>query len=298
MEIYIDVVFLENVVINYLILLVTARFSKVRTSSFRLLMGSLLGACYLVIMIIMPQLEIFTTVLTKLLLSFAIVAVTFSFERLNTFFKTMAVFYASTFVFAGGGFALLYLNKSGGIIKNGVAAIFFQTKWTEIFLGIAFASIVARVLWDVVQHRFLKDRLLVPLIISFDKKAIGLYALVDTGNSLHDPLTNMPVVVVEFNAIKEILPEEIRLIFEKDAEGDLNSITTAISGSTWFSRFRLIPFTSLGKENGLLIGFRPDYIEIGSDDEKKGIRDVIVGIYNNSLSKNEKYKALLNPELI
>jgi len=64
------------------------------------------------------------------------------------------------------------------------------------------------------------------------------------------------------------------------------------------SRFRLIPFTSLGKENGMLIGFRPDYIEVGENAEKKGITDVIIGIYNRALSKNNNYSALLSPELI
>ena len=42
-----------------------------------------------------------------------------------------------------------------------------------------------------------------------------------------------------------------------------------------------------------LIGFKPDFIEIDNDNEKKDISDVIIGIYNKALSKNEKYRALL-----
>ncbi|NLP08484.1 MAG: sigma-E processing peptidase SpoIIGA, partial [Clostridiaceae bacterium] len=53
-----------------------------------------------------------------------------------------------------------------------------------------------------------------------------------------------------------------------------------------------------GKENGMLLGFRPDYIEIGAADGKKDIRDVIIGIYNRTLSANDQYRALMNPELI
>ena len=87
-------------------------------------------------------------------------------------------------------------------------------------------------------------------------------------------------------------------IFEESKENDLTSVTDIISNSQWYSRFRLIPFTSLGKENGMLIGFRPDYIEVDQENEKKGTSNVIVGIYNRSLSKGEKYRALLSPELI
>jgi len=300
-EIYLDIVILENIVINYLILFATAKFSKSRTSNFRLLMGALCGTAYLALMIIMPDMKVYTTIMSKILLSFAIVAITFYFTRFSAFIKTLAIFYAVTFLFAGAGFALLFFNQGGGIVRNGVVIStfsFLDTKWTELALAIAVAFIILRVVWDAVRNKFLKDKMLVRLSIIFDKKGTEVYALVDTGNSLYDPLTNMPVVVVEFSAIKELLPEDIRSIFEKDTERDLNFITTAISCSSWFSRFRLIPFTSLGKENGMLIGFRPDYIEIGSEDEKKGVSDVIIGIYNKALSRNEKYRALLNPELI
>ncbi len=301
MEIYLDVIILENIVINYLILLVTAKFSKNRAVHFRLLLGALVGAAYLVLMILLPEMKIYTTVLSKLLLSVAMVAVAFSFGKLSSFLKALAIFYASTFLFAGAGFALLFFNNSGGVVRNGVVLSpisFLNTQWSELLLAIAVTFILLRVVWDVIQNRFLREKILVRVCISFDKKTTDLSALVDTGNSLHDPLTNMPVVVVEFSAIREILPDDIRAIFERDSENDLGSITDTISCSAWFSRFRLIPFTSLGKENGMLLGFRPDYIEIGSDSERKGVSDVIIGIYNRSLSRNEKYRALLNPELM
>jgi stage II sporulation protein GA (sporulation sigma-E factor processing peptidase) len=300
-EIYLDIVVLENIVINYLILLVTAKFSKNKADSLRLLLGAILGTAYLVLMILLPEMKVYTTVISKLLLSIAMVALAFNFMRLTVFLKTLAMFYAATFLFAGAGFALMFFNREWGIMRNGVLMTsppFLNTKWSELLLAFAVAFIILRVVWSAIQNKFLREKMMVRLIISFDKKAIELYALVDTGNSLHDPLTNMPVVVVEFTAIKDLLPEDIKCIFEKDLDDDLNRITTAISCSAWFSRFRLIPFTSLGKENGMLIGFRPDFIEIGNEEEKRGVQDVIVGIYNRALSKNEQYKALLNPELM
>lgn len=296
--IYLDVVFLENVVMNYLILLLTAKFSKSRTSSLRLFLGALVGASYVILLITLPGIKGYYSTLAKILLSFAIVAVAFSPEKIGSFFKTLAAFYISTFIFAGAAFAFMYFNQSGGFIKNGTINIFLERKWTLLALSILTVGIIVRVFWDIIQSKFVRERLLIPLKISFESKMINLAALVDTGNSLHDPLTNMPVIVVEFMAIKEILPLEIQTIFDESKENDLNCVTSIVSSSAWFSRFRLIPFTSLGKENGMLIGFKPDYIEIGEQQDKKGINNVIVGIYNNALSRNEKYKALLSPELI
>jgi len=297
-DIYIDVLFLENLVMNYLILLLTAKFSKIRASNLRLLLGALVGAAYVIVLILLPGMKNYYTTFAKVVLSFAIIAVTFSPERLGAFLKTLAIFYVSTFIFAGAAFTFIYINQSGGFVRNGIVYVFWRSKWTVLFLSIITVGIVIRVFWEIFQYRYARDKLLIPLKISFENRAVDIEALIDTGNSLYDPLTKMPVVVVEFRVIKDILPLEIKSIFENSKENDLSSVTNIVSNSSWFSRFRLIPFTSLGKENGMLIGFKPDYIEIGESLEKKGVSNVIVGIYNRILSKNEKYNALLSPELM
>ena len=298
MEIYIDILFMENIVMNYLILLLTAKFSKSRTSSLRLFLGAVVGASYVIILILFPSMKFYYTAFAKLILSLLIIAIAFSPERLITFAKTLAVFYVSTFMFAGAAFAFLYFNQKGGFVKNGIVYVFWDSKWTLLFISTITVGIIARVFWEVIHYKFVREGLLVHLKISFESKMIDMAALIDTGNSLYDPLTKTPVIVVEFDAIKDILPSEIKDIFCDSKEGDLNCVTNIVSKSSWFSRFRLIPFTSLGKENGMLIGFKPDYIEVGEEEERKGVSDVIVGIYNSALSKNEKYRALLSPELV
>lgn len=293
-----DVLFLENVVMNYLILLVTAKFSRNKTSSLRLLMGALVGACYVVLLILCPGIKFYYTAMGKIALSLIMIAVAFTPEKALSFFKTLVIFYISTFIFAGAAFALMYFNHTGGFVRNGIVYVFWQSKWTVLLLSIVMVGIIVKIFWELVQYKFIKDRLLLPLRIAFESKIIAMAALVDTGNSLHDPLTNTPVVVAEFKAIKDILPDEIQRIFLESKENDLVSVTDIVSNSGWLSRFRLIPFTSIGKENGMLIGFKPDYIEIGEEQEKRGVENVIICIYNRSLSKNERYKALLSPELV
>jgi len=261
-------------------------------------LGALAGAVYLALMVLMPGLKIYYTAFAKILLSIVIILITFRPKNIGTLFKNLAVFYISTFIFAGAALAFVYFDQGEGFIRNGVIYVFWQSKWTVLVLSVILVGIIVRIFWEIIQFKFVKEKLLIQLKISFEDKTSNLPALIDTGNSLRDPITNMPVIVVEFGAIKEILPSDIQSIFEESKENDLDSISCIISDSRWFSRFRLIPYMSLGKENGMLIGFKPDYIEIGEDEEKKGISDVIVGIYNKALTKNEKYRALLSPELI
>lgn len=298
MEIYLDVLFLENLVINYLILLVTAKLAKCRTSNLRMFLGALTGAAYAVLLILAPDMKVYYTPVAKVILSLFIVAIAFWPEKVTAFFKTLAAFYLSSFLFAGAAFAFLYFNRSGGFVRNGIVYVFWQSQGTLILFSVITVFIIIRIFWDIVQSRMLREKLLIPVKISFESRNTEIEALVDTGNSLHDPLTNLPVVVVEFKAIRDILPEEIKSIFDSSHEDDLLHATQMIAGTHWMSRFRLIPFTSLGKENGMLIGFKPDYIEIGENDERRGIHEVIIGIYNRALSKNEQYRALLSPDLM
>lgn len=299
MEIYLDVLILENIVMNYLILWTSGKLSKMRTTNLRLFMGALLGALYAAFLIIRPDIRAYYTVAAKMLLSIAMVAVTFSPGKFISFVKILVIFYISTFIFAGASFALIYLNNQGALIKSGMIYVYWQSKWTTIFLSIITALIIIRIFQELIQYRLIRENLLIKIRIKFDSKEADIAALIDTGNSLYDPLSNMPVIVVEFNALKDILPPEIRSIFDDSMEADFTLITDQLYNSKWFNRFRLIPFSSLGKENGMLIGFRPDFVEIGDDDtEKKGISDVIIGIYNHTLSKGEHYKALLSPDLV
>ena len=298
MEIFLDVLILENIIMNYFILIVTSKLSRTKTTNLRVFLGALVGAVYVALMVLMPNLKIYYTAFAKILLSIVIILISFRPKNIGSLFKNLAVFYISTFIFAGAAFAFIYFEHGEAFIRNGVIYVFWQSKWTILVLSVILVGIIVRIFWEIIQFKFIKEKLLIPLKISFENKTSNLPALIDTGNSLRDPITNMPVIVVEFSAIKEILPSDIQSIFEESRENDLDSISCIISDSRWFSRFRLIPYMSLGKENGMLIGFKPDYIEIGEDEEKKGMNDVIVGIYNRALTKNERYRALLSPELI
>ena len=54
---------------------------------------------------------------------------------------------------------------------------------------------------------------------------------------------------------------------------------------------------SLGNDNGLLIGFKPDYIKI-YDEEENMRNDILVAIYNGRLSKSNLYTSLIGLDVL
>lgn len=58
-------------------------------------------------------------------------------------------------------------------------------------------------------------------------------------------------------------------------------------------QLRMIPFSSLGNQNGLLLGFKPDYINIYYEEENSK-KEAIVGIYTESLcGGSNEYNAIV-----
>jgi stage II sporulation protein GA (sporulation sigma-E factor processing peptidase) len=278
---------------------VTAKASKCHASKWRILIGSSLGALYAVV-IFFPAFEIYYTAIAKFIFSMLLVAVTYNIERVSRFIKVLSILYVVSFIFGGAALALFYFTNVGAFLgiflSNGV--IYFNFPWKMLVISGIIAYIVIRVSSFAIQARINKRNMYIPLNIIFDNKGINVNALIDTGNSLYDPISHLPVIIVEFQAIRDLLPNDVQGIFEKYNDDNLGLVSTIMSNSIWLSRFRLIPFTSLGKENGMLIGFKPDEVEIIEDDGKKDLKDIIIGIYNKRLSNNENYKALLHPELI
>ena len=116
-------------------------------------------------------------------------------------------------------------------------------------------------------------------------------AIVDTGNLLKDPITKMPVLIMEREMLKGIFPEII-----------LENATDIVNGKEielgeYSSKLRVIPYKSIGKENGLLLGIKAKNIRIVYQDIEKA-HDVIIGIYTGTLSKNNKYSAIVGLELL
>lgn len=128
--------------------------------------------------------------------------------------------------------------------------------------------------------------------IVIDKKEVYIKAIIDTGNFLKEPITKLPVVVVQKDSLIDLIPKNILDNLERIISGE------NINWGEYMSKVRVIPFSSLGKENGILLGIKADKILIDREDKIIVTDDVIVAIYNGTLSKTGKYQALIGLELL
>ncbi len=294
--IYGDIVLIENIAMNYIILLCTAKFSKNEHKKIKLLLASVIGAIYS-FFYFLPGYEYLYTWFLKIIFSLFIIIIAFTPYNLNELVKTTGVFYTVTFVFGGATFGLYYLiNGIQYSYKDILYLKGFPSKL--LLLSIIIAYITIKYVWDYIIYRVKRERIISKINISFNNKSILIPALIDTGNSLSDPISKLPVVVVEYSSIKEIIPKEMQRIFEDNKENNMSLIASIMSKSEWLTRFRIIPFNSLGKENALMIGFKPDAFNIEFNNKEQNIKELIIGIYNKNLSNSGEYRALIHPDIL
>ncbi len=298
METYVygDVVLLENFIMNFIILWCTARLLKYKRSWIWLGLAALLGAVY-ALCSYFPDYHVFFTPFMKVLFSLLIITVAYWPRHNREFTKLIAVFYIISFVFGGAAFGFFYFLNGLKYVSYGAFYIKdFPVK--TLIVSVVLAFIAVKYGWDFVQYRFKREKIITEINISLDNKRAAILALVDTGNSLNEPITKAPVVVVEYASIKELLPQNIQEIFEKDHESDFTLIARIMSDSNLVTRFRVIPFKSLGKENGMLLGFKPDEVQLVENNKQQSIKNIIVGIYSKKLSNSGEYSALIHPDIL
>lgn len=295
MTIYIDIVIIENLIMNYIILCATGIVSKNKIRYLRLIMASLLGAIYSVVAY-MKILEIYSNIVLKILLSVIIVYIAYNPQTVKKLWKTLVMFYLVSFVFGGVAFSLIYIIKPQDIImKNGLFLGTYPLKTIILGAIVAFAIIIIAV--KIIRKKFTTKDMICDIEIMLNNKKINTKALIDTGNMLKEPITNTPVVVVEKILLYECIPKEILNNINQIIGGDLEKIPQRIQ-SQYISKLKLIPFSSLGKQNGMLLGIKVQQIKIIKESEEITKENIIVGIYQQSLTKNGEYQALMGMEFI
>ncbi len=290
MTLYVDIIFLENVFMNSIILLATGIILKDKTKIIRNLISSSIGAIYAII-IYTSHIELYSNIFLKIMLSLVIVYISFKPQNTKSMLKHIIIFYLTSFTFGGVAFALLYFIRPQDILfQNGVLTGTYPIKMILAGGIVGFAIVV--ISFKNIKGKLNKKDMYcnVKLCERENKKVIT--AIIDTGNFLKDPITKIPVIVAEINSLDGLFPSEI-----------LHNASKIINGGDidlgeYASKIRVIPFKSLGKDNGLLLGIKIDKAYIEYQDNVHEIKNIIVGIYNGNLSRSGKYEGLVGLDSI
>lgn len=296
--VYLDQVFLGNLVINYAILLAAAKISRTPARPVRIAAGAVLGALYSLALFI-PGTDFLVSVWFKVASSIIITAVAFAPLPTGKFLACLGCFYLTSFTLGGLIFGMLFFIHSGRLTGyKGVEKVVSEHFWSGITVGLAAFWAAGKGIAALIKSGFFENLFKMSLRIRSGDEQVKVDAFLDTGNQLKDPLTRHPVIVVEYEALKVLLPPEIRSFFEKEGEPDVWQILNSLGENRFDSRFSAVPFQSLGHMNGLLVGFRPDEVVLERKGRQERVSKVVIAVYHKKIDPNGSYQALLSSDLL
>ncbi len=285
MTIYLDIVLIENILLNYIIILSTAIISKEKINIIKITASSIVGGIFAIITYII-NFENINGILIKIIISLLMMKIAFKINNFKKMLKIILFFYLVSFTFGGIAFMLLFFINPQSIIINENRFVGIYPLKVTILAGCV-GFIIITFVAQMIKSKINKKNMICDLEIFYNGKSKKIKTMLDTGNLLKEPISNQDVIIVEKESLYDIFNNEL-----------LENINSIIKGK-WLNdsnihsyKIKIIPFSSLGNDNGLLIGFKPDYIKIYNEEEI--VRDdVIIGVYNGKLTKNNLYTSLI-----
>lgn len=252
MAVYLDLVMLLNFLVDFLLLLGTNRLSGFPAQPWRCGIAALLGAVYSGACLL-PGFRFLGNLLWRCVSLCLMGSLAFGWNR--SAFKRSGVF------------LLLSMAMGGIALSLGRGDV----------LSLVFCAVVCLLLSLVSFGGQIGGREYVPLKITHGDCSASLIALKDTGNTLKDPVTGAPVLVISPEASQQLtgltraqLQHPLETLMLRPVPG-----------------LRLIPYRSVGNPGGFLLAKRFEDVTIG--DRKQS---ALVAFAAEGLGKGELYQAL------
>ena len=280
MIIYVDVLIFLNLFINFFILQLTAKICKDGYNILRMIAAAFVGALfslYIFLPVSTPAMEI----VFKLVVSAVMILICFKLDSFKSYIRRVAVLYIASFLYAGIMIAIWSVFKpesmaiNNGVVYVSISPIILLTVTVLCYYVLAGLRRLSQ------KHAANTGRCKIAIFAGGVK--ITVNALIDSGNSLCDPLSEIPVTVVERSALAKI--EDALPCTQYSFMGENNTV----------KGFRLIPYNAIGG-HGLLPAFSPEKTVIIINKKECEIKNAVIAITEEKLG--EDYKAIVNPDII
>jgi stage II sporulation protein GA (sporulation sigma-E factor processing peptidase) len=306
MTVYVDLVFFTNFAVDGTVLLATAKVRHLRPPRSRLFASALLGAFYAAAMFWahVPYLYSFGA---KVLISILMVLLSYGYGGPLQFIRNFGAFYLVNFATLGGVIGSAYLLRSadspwGGMTYTSDGGLLLE--W-QMQLGLFMVTFLLSV-WlfrstsETRTKRKELEQLFWDIEIKVDEGYWKLKALLDTGNRLYEPLTRIPVMIMEASVWREELPpgwcERLKgespdlLITEMDSR--------VSERYPWGNRLRLVPYRAVNGNTRLMLAVKPDAVVLSREGHPPHeVKRILIGLDGGILSSEGTYRAIVHPDM-
>ncbi len=302
LEVYPDVIFVLNLVLDYLLLLILKKVNQRKSAAIRRLLASVVGASATVLVSIFPWMNIMLRfIIMNVITAVLMLLVAFGRMKKVDLLKQVISLYLITYLIGGLINSIYYhTNLKLYLINMGNMVIFSNLSWKFIFLMmLGTVPVVVLILW-VFRWYQSSIRETYDIELFFQKNRVQTKGFLDTGNCLYDPIFKKPVIIVENSLLEKLLSKEDRNEFEilKNSMAEsATSLGQLNSNMALVPYLRMIPYQSIGKPMGVMPGLVLDKLLIHRGKDVLCNEKVTAAICDNQLSTKDEYLVILHKEL-
>ena len=275
MKVYIEVVILDNLLMTAAISQMSYYVLGIKKTKIRTTVASVCGT---IISVCYPLLPFPPLIIIVLKLSAGIGLSMILFIKKGKLFRGTLVFFLMT-ALAGGLCVLVNYTLICNLSVSVAAAPVLPYCLSSVI--VCFAALIFKFLWEYSQKRRLKSSFEYVVRLSAFGQQFRLKGYLDSGNTLYDPNSGLPVVVVKLKAIQSKL--------------DDNTIVLLLSGqANKIDGIRYLSTDSLAGNSRLAL-ITPEKIELYSDNKMNTNINVMLGVSVKDFGGNADI--LLHPAL-
>lgn len=272
--VYIDLLFLLNLIANYLLLLGAGRVAGATLRRLRIAFGAAVGAVYAVLLFI-PGSEWLSLWPCKILFGILMPLIAYGGER--RLIRVTALFFAASAGLAGLVLGVELLGGTALSLENGVLYSRFDLRLLLLLFVVCY-FVMSLFFRRMGSH---SSREVVQLEIEILGEHLSLTALLDSGHTLTDPATNRPVIVTDARFLKHLLPGDVDPA--QPVDGIKSCRLAGIGGA------RLVPYRAVGIDCGMLLALQAESVKIG--DRRLG--SLLVALSPNPVDDGGGHQALI-----
>ncbi|MBQ1171758.1 MAG: sigma-E processing peptidase SpoIIGA [Lachnospiraceae bacterium] len=267
MVVYYDLIFLINFIYQFGVFGITNRILHMGASILRIIFAAIAGcvAYVLTIVFIKDVKEHYILIfLVSLIADTIISAFAFRLVSIKQLVNTILTEIGICFCLAGVLGLLNNFLQNSYLLLTGAMAVVFLVLTIYTIRNI------------FVQHALNRETI-VSVVLKQDDNICNSYGLLDSGNTLSDPISGKPVCIMTIDLFQKLFPDT-----------DVHSL----------NGYRVIPYCSVGKSNGIMEAFFLETMEVKKKEKISYYHHVLCAICRDSFSSGAKYEMILHPKAV
>lgn len=299
MTVYLDVIWLLNLLFDSFLLSLTAIILKRRIRLWRLLAGGFIGSM-IILLTFSPLNGIAGQPAAKFLCSILMILAVFGYKRWRFFLKALMTLYLVTFLLGGTLIGVHYFLQSDQEMTTKVLMASVQgfgdpISWLFVIIGFPIAWHFAKTNIEKMEMTKIQFEQIVTVTVTINDEDFVYKGLVDSGNQLYDPLSKMPVMFVSVKNQLDAVPAPIKTL-ALDSEGVI--MGTAEIPAEWQNRLRVVPCSVVGQERQLIAAVKPDKIQISNDNGAYVCEKGLISYTVQKLSSDDGFECIVHPKMM